>query len=133
MRDNTGDRVQAAKTASDFAGSADSGFRTNRNIDYFGYKLVAVTTLQGIPVVYDTCPANTDERLQTESVINSFVLLRHFADMHVIFGINTNHSAILPISYQMSTPIIHLAEHRWFTVFFDKQVVFVQFPGEKRG
>ena len=40
---------------------------------YYGYKLVSLCTLEGIPVVYEFVPANTDERLAAESVL--FVLL----------------------------------------------------------
>jgi hypothetical protein len=41
---------------------------------YFGYKLVMVTTLDGLPVVYDLVPANTDERAAAETVLDQ---LRH--------------------------------------------------------
>jgi hypothetical protein len=36
---------------------------------YFGYKLVAITTLDGIPVVYELVPAHTDERAAAETVL----------------------------------------------------------------
>jgi len=68
------------KTASDFAGSAAYGHCASRNMDYFGYKLVAVTTLRGVPVVYDLVPANTDERLAAESVIDYLSSCDIFAD-----------------------------------------------------
>ncbi len=50
------------KTHSAFAGSAGHGHRAARQVDYFGYKLVVLTTLDGLPVVYDLVSANTDER-----------------------------------------------------------------------
>jgi histidinol phosphatase-like enzyme len=50
-----------SKRRSDFRGSADFGYCVSRKLYYFGYKLVMVTTLDGIPVVYDLVPANTDE------------------------------------------------------------------------
>ena len=59
-----------SKRHSDFAGSADYGYCSSRNLSYFGYKLVMVTTLDGIPVVYDLVPANTDERKAIEAVID---------------------------------------------------------------
>lgn len=68
------------KSASDFSGSADYGHCASRNMDYFGYKLVAITTLDGIPVVYDLVPANTDERLAAESVIDYLSSCDIFAD-----------------------------------------------------
>ncbi len=40
-------------------------------LKYFGYKLVLLSTLGGLPIVYDLVPANTDERLAVESVIQN--------------------------------------------------------------
>jgi hypothetical protein len=45
-----------------------------------GYKLVTITTLSGIPVVYDLVPANLDERLAAESIIDYLVCCDLFAD-----------------------------------------------------
>jgi len=59
-----------SKSRSDFRGSADFGHCASRNLNYFGYKLVMVTTLDGIPVVYDLVAANTDERKAAEAVID---------------------------------------------------------------
>lgn len=50
------------KHHSEFAGSANYGVCTSRNMKYFGYKLVMLTTLDGLPVAYELVPANTDER-----------------------------------------------------------------------
>ena len=61
--------VKRSNRRSDFAGSASYGFCASRNLKYFGYKLVAITTFSGIPVVYDLVPANTDERLAAETVL----------------------------------------------------------------
>ena len=58
-----------SKTHSEFAGSAAYGQCTARNLNYFGYKLVMLTTLDGLPVVYDLVPANTDEREAAEVVL----------------------------------------------------------------
>ena len=58
-----------SKSHSDFAGSAAYGYCAARNLNYFGYKLVMLTTLDGLPVVYDLVPANTDEREAAEVVL----------------------------------------------------------------
>lgn len=68
------------KGQSDFAGNANYGHCASRKMDYFGYKLVAITTLDGIPVVYDLVPANLDERLAAESVIDYLSNCDIFAD-----------------------------------------------------
>ena len=58
-----------SKTHSEFAGSAAYGHCAARKLDYFGYKLVMLTTLEGLPVVYDLVPANTDERQAAQVVL----------------------------------------------------------------
>jgi hypothetical protein len=57
------------KSHSQFAGQAAYGHCAARNLDYFGYKLVLLSTLDGIPVVYDLVPANLDERTAAEVVL----------------------------------------------------------------
>jgi len=59
-----------SKSRSHFRGSADYGYCESRKLHYFGYKLVMVTTLDGIPVLYDLVPANTEERQAVEAVID---------------------------------------------------------------
>ena len=68
------------KDHSDFAGSANFGRCVSRNLKYFGYKLVTISTLNGIPIVYDLVPANTDERFAAEAVIDYFSFCDIFAD-----------------------------------------------------
>ena len=68
------------KAHSDFAGNADYGRCASRNLKYFGYKLVALSTLHGIPVVYELVPANLDERLAAEAVIDYLANSDIFAD-----------------------------------------------------
>lgn len=68
------------KKHSDFAGSAGYGRCVSRNLKYFGYKLVTVSTLDGIPMVYELVPANTDERKAAEAVIDYFSFCDLFAD-----------------------------------------------------
>ena len=47
----------------------DYGQCTARKLHYFGFKLVMLSTLDGLPVLYDLVPANTDERLAAETVL----------------------------------------------------------------
>lgn len=69
-----------SKRNSDFSGSADYGFCASRNMKYFGYKLVLLSTLDGIPVVYDLVPANSDERVAADAVLNHIWNSHIFAD-----------------------------------------------------
>jgi hypothetical protein len=57
------------KAHSDFAGRAGHGHCAARKLNYFGYKLVMLTTLDGLPVVYDLVSANTDEREAAQVVL----------------------------------------------------------------
>ena len=59
-----------SKNRSEFAGSADYGYCSSRKLYYFGYKLVMITTLTGIPVVYELVPASTEERKAAETVLS---------------------------------------------------------------
>lgn len=68
------------KSHSDFAGNANYGRCASRNLNYFGYKLVALSTLEGIPVAYELVPANLDERLAAEAVIDYLSSCDIFAD-----------------------------------------------------
>ena len=52
-----------------FAGRAGDGRWVSKNMRYFGYKLVTLTTLSGLPVVYDLVCANSDERDAAETVV----------------------------------------------------------------
>ena len=58
-----------SKRHSDFAGSASYGYCASRKMKYFGYKLVMICTLDGVPVVYELVPANTDERAGADTVL----------------------------------------------------------------
>jgi len=58
-----------SKKFSDFAGRAAYGYCAARHLHYFGYKLVLLTTLDGIPLLYDLVPANWDERDAAEVVL----------------------------------------------------------------
>lgn len=68
------------KGRSDFAGVANYGHCASRELKYFGFKLVTITTLDGIPIVYELVPANLDERLAAESVIGYLRGCTIFAD-----------------------------------------------------
>lgn len=61
--------VKRSNRHSDFAGSASYGYCASRSMKYFGYKLVAITTFGGIPVIYELVPAHTDEREAAEAVL----------------------------------------------------------------
>jgi len=61
--------MKRSKRRSDFRGKADYGYCAARQFHYFGYKLVLLTTLDGLPVVYDLVPASTDERVAAETVL----------------------------------------------------------------
>lgn len=69
-----------SKKSSDFAGSADYGYCSSRKMYYFGYKLVTISTLSGIPIVYDLVPANTDERKAAESLLDHIYGFDLFGD-----------------------------------------------------
>lgn len=59
-----------SKARSNFRGSADDGYCASRNLHYFGYTLVLIATLDGIPVVYDLVSANTEERQAAETILD---------------------------------------------------------------
>ena len=58
------------KKHSDFLGRAGYGVCISRNLKYFGFKLVAISTMRGVPVLYDLVPANSDERLAAEAILD---------------------------------------------------------------
>jgi hypothetical protein len=68
------------KNRSDFAGHAEYGQCASRNLKYFGYKLVVLSTLEGLPIVYELVPANFDERLAAEAVLDYLGNSQIFAD-----------------------------------------------------
>lgn len=72
------------KNRSDFAGQANYGHCASRNLKYFGYKLVVLSTLEGLPMVYELVPANVDERLAAEAVIDYLGNSQIFADKGLV-------------------------------------------------
>ena len=68
------------KTRSAFAGSATYGYCVSRKLHYFGYKLVMLTTLDGIPVAYDLVPAHTDERAAADEILDQITNADVWAD-----------------------------------------------------
>lgn len=60
-----------SKRHSDFHGSADYGYCAARKMKYFGYKLVMLSTLKGLPIAYELVSANTDERKAVEGVLET--------------------------------------------------------------
>jgi hypothetical protein len=69
-----------SKKRSDFRQSAGYGYCSARHFHYFGYKLVAVTTFDGLPVVFEMVAANTDERDAAEEVLCSLRSCDIFGD-----------------------------------------------------
>ena len=69
-----------SKRHSNFAETADYGYCASRNMKYFGYKLVMISTMDGIPVDYELVPANTDERQAADTVLCSVWQSDIFAD-----------------------------------------------------
>lgn len=69
-----------SKSRSDFAGSAAYGYCASRKMYYFGYKLVMVTTLEGLPVLYELVPANVEERQAAETVLDHLANAQIFGD-----------------------------------------------------
>lgn len=57
------------KNHSHFRGTADFGVCVSRKMKYFGYKLIMLSTLDGIPVAYELVAANTDDRPAAEEVL----------------------------------------------------------------
>ena len=68
------------KSRSEFAGNANYRRCASRTLSYIGYKFVALSTLSGIPVAYELVPANLDERLAVETVIDYLASCDIFAD-----------------------------------------------------
>jgi hypothetical protein len=94
------------KSRSEFAGNANYGRCASRNLNYFGYKLVALSTLSGIPVAYELVPANLDERLAAEAVIDYLASCDIFADKGFL-------------------------EHEWQTSIFDQTNNLIWTPKRK--
>jgi hypothetical protein len=69
-----------SKKHSDFLGSAAYGYCASKKLYYFGYKLVVICTLEGIPIVYDLVPANTDERKAADTLLDQIAGFSLFAD-----------------------------------------------------
>jgi hypothetical protein len=68
------------KQRSDFLGSATYGYCASKKMYYFGYKLVTISTLSGIPLIYDLVPAHTDERQAAETLLTQLSGFQLFAD-----------------------------------------------------
>jgi hypothetical protein len=69
-----------SKSRSAFAGSAAYGYCASRKLHYFGYKLVMITTLDGLPVLYELVPANIEERQAAETVLDRVANAQVFGD-----------------------------------------------------
>lgn len=69
-----------SKKHSDFAGSAGYGVCVSRNLKYYGYKLVTLCTLDGLPLVYELVAANLDERVAAQAVVYAVRGCRIYGD-----------------------------------------------------
>ena len=69
-----------SKKHSDFQGSAAYGYCASKKMYYFGYKLVAICTLEDLPLLYDLVPANMDERKAAEALLDELSGFSLFAD-----------------------------------------------------
>lgn len=69
-----------SKRHSDFAGHADYGYCASRKLNYFGYKLVMVSSLDGIPILYELVSANTEERQAAETLLTYFTNVEFIGD-----------------------------------------------------
>ena len=58
------------KSHSQFRQSASFGYCVARRLHYFSYKFVALTTFDGLPIVYELVPAHTDERAAAQEVLD---------------------------------------------------------------
>lgn len=59
------------KSHSHFRGSADYGYCAARRMKYYGYKLVMLTTLNGTPYSFELVPADTDERVAADEILDT--------------------------------------------------------------
>jgi hypothetical protein len=100
-----------SKKGSNFIGNANYGHCASRNMKYFGYKLVLMSTLSGVPVAYDLVPANTDERLAAEAIIDHFSCCDIFADKGFI-GIEWQSQIIDQTNNRFWTPKRKNEEHQ---------------------
>ena len=91
------------KMRSDFLSSADYGVCASRKLQYFGYKLVMITSKQGLPLVYDLVPANTDERQAAETVLDQVSGITIIGDKGFI-GKEWQWSQLITTGNQIITP-----------------------------
>ncbi len=59
------------KSQSNFLDSADYGYCSARGLNYFGYNLVVLCTLSGIPYSFELVPASTDERIAADEILDT--------------------------------------------------------------
>ena len=97
-----------SKKHSDFDGSADYGYCAARKMKYFGYKLVVLSTLEGIPVADELVPANTDERKAVEGVLQ----VVHGSDIYGDKGF---------IGQQWQSEVTHSTGNRIWTIQRENQ------------
>lgn len=63
--------LRRSKKKSHFAGTATYWYCASKGLKYFGFKLVTLCTLDGIPISSELVPANYDVRLAAESILST--------------------------------------------------------------
>ena len=58
------------KVHSDFAGIASYGYCASKRLFYYGFKLVMLCNLEGLPLHIELIPANTDERTAADEILD---------------------------------------------------------------
>ncbi|MDO8954944.1 MAG: IS982 family transposase [Gammaproteobacteria bacterium] len=58
------------KSHSDFAGIASYGYCATKRLVYYGFKLVMLCNLEGLPLHIELVPANTDERAAADEILD---------------------------------------------------------------
>lgn len=91
------------KKRSDFLLTAEYGVCASRNLKYFGYKLVLLSTMDGVPVTYELVAANTDERVAANEVLDTIVNSDVYADKGFI-GDFWQHDQLLCNGNRIWTP-----------------------------
>lgn len=74
----------------------DYGKGVSRNLKYFGYKLVALSTLEGLPIVNEMVSAYFNERLGANTVINYLGNSQIFADNSFLGAVASYHLCPVP-------------------------------------
>ena len=92
-----------SKKHSGFQGSGAYGYCVSKKMNYFGYKLIAICTLEGLPLLYGLVPVNTDERKAAEALLDELSGFSLFADKGFL-GTDWQYEICQRTSNQIWTP-----------------------------